>query len=674
MTITNFDSKVLVAHQVAVSPPGFAATSATSLAIGTGSKPFVTQPNLAYRPGSRVRLISAADPTNYMEGNVTSYSASAMTVNVTRVGPTSSGTHADWSIVSAGDPGSGDLLSTLNLSDLTNKPAALINLGVPPLIRTRLTAPLAFYVNAATGNNSNDGLSPGTAFLTMQAASDYIQQRLDLNGFPVSVYCAEGVGPYAPLRVKRPYVGDTGGLVTFWGSLNRTIIGATNATPIVIMTDAPHNFTNGMHVVQHGIVGNNAANGAFVVGSVTATTFALKKEIDGSNVAGNGAYVSGGNVSSPRNCVISGGSSPAIQGEKSASFSIGGFSVTSLAQGIVSMRDADIDNVGPMDLGQCGSDQLYATRGGYLEMAYNFSISGGSSGGGWAQGSHRGEVRKACTGYFAANVDYAVGGAFAFVDYGEIIDTTIGAFVVPILSATNATPIVITTNGNHGFSNGDVVPVELCTGNTAANGAWRATSVAPTTIALVNDATGANSVGNGAYTGGGLVVGAGFTWNKQGFTVQTSGSINQYSQTQNGNIQAIGNNPPLQNYYPGNVFGVVPQGNSTSVSGTWLSIIGDSFNVIGGNTSGFLVWNPQHSAISFQVEAGGNAEFFGTLGVGTNSTSTAYLTLHASTAAMASLSFGGGVAPTSPLDGQLWFDGTGLKFRLGGVTRTITMT
>ncbi|MGM4886340.1 glycosyl hydrolase family 28-related protein [Tardiphaga sp. 11_C7_N12_6] len=130
MTITSFVSSVLVAHEVAPSPPGFAATSLTSMTIGTGIKPFATQSGRAYKPGARVRLVSAADPTDYMEGDITAYAGTAMTVNVTRIGPTSAGTAADWSIVVAGDPGSGDLLSALNLSDIEDKAEARDNLEI----------------------------------------------------------------------------------------------------------------------------------------------------------------------------------------------------------------------------------------------------------------------------------------------------------------------------------------------------------------------------------------------------------------------------------------------------------------------------------------------------------------------------------------------------------------
>ncbi len=76
---------------------GYAATSATSFAVGTGSKAFTTQAGLAYAVGARVHIMSAAAPTaNYMDGYVTAYSGTTLTVLVDVVG--GSGTHTDWSI------------------------------------------------------------------------------------------------------------------------------------------------------------------------------------------------------------------------------------------------------------------------------------------------------------------------------------------------------------------------------------------------------------------------------------------------------------------------------------------------------------------------------------------------------------------------------------------------
>jgi len=68
------------------------------------------------------------------------------------------------------------------------------------------------------------------------------------------------------------------------------ITGATNATPIVITATA-HGYANGDAVFISGVLGNTAANGAWIIAAVTTNTF----ELIGS--AGNGAYTSGGTAS-----------------------------------------------------------------------------------------------------------------------------------------------------------------------------------------------------------------------------------------------------------------------------------------------------------------------------------------------------------------------------------------
>ena len=82
---------------------GYAATSTTSLPIGTGSTTFATQAGLAYTAGARARASSAADGTNYMEGLVASYSDTVLAIDVDTTGGT--GTHADWDINLAGNVG-----------------------------------------------------------------------------------------------------------------------------------------------------------------------------------------------------------------------------------------------------------------------------------------------------------------------------------------------------------------------------------------------------------------------------------------------------------------------------------------------------------------------------------------------------------------------------------------
>jgi hypothetical protein len=68
-----------------------------------------------------------------------------------------------------------------------------------------------------------------------------------------------------------------------------TITGATNASPIVI-TSANHGLNTGDVVGITGVVGNTAANDAWIITKVDANNFSLQSS------AGNGAYVSGGMV------------------------------------------------------------------------------------------------------------------------------------------------------------------------------------------------------------------------------------------------------------------------------------------------------------------------------------------------------------------------------------------
>jgi hypothetical protein len=71
--------------------------------IGTGSKTFTTNlsaSQTAFAIGQRVRVAYTVTPANYMEGLITAFSTTSLTVNVDAVG--GSGTFASWDIVVAG--------------------------------------------------------------------------------------------------------------------------------------------------------------------------------------------------------------------------------------------------------------------------------------------------------------------------------------------------------------------------------------------------------------------------------------------------------------------------------------------------------------------------------------------------------------------------------------------
>jgi hypothetical protein len=108
---------------------GYGGTSATSLLIANSvTKVFTTQAGLAYQVGNYVRASSAANGANYMEGLVSDYTGTSLSIAVTKIG--GAGTLADWRFSISGAPGSGDLLSTNNLSDLVAKYTAKDNISV----------------------------------------------------------------------------------------------------------------------------------------------------------------------------------------------------------------------------------------------------------------------------------------------------------------------------------------------------------------------------------------------------------------------------------------------------------------------------------------------------------------------------------------------------------------
>lgn len=75
--------------------------------------------------------------------------------------------------------------------------------------------------------------------------------------------------------------------------------------------------------------------------------------------------------------------------------------------------------------------------------------------------------------------------------------TSAAGKIALISSSTNATPIVITTTGAHGYTTGDIVVVGGHATNTAANGTWQVGTTTSTTFQLLTRIDGGNSTGNG---------------------------------------------------------------------------------------------------------------------------------------------------------------------------------
>ena len=108
---------------------GYSATSATGNTIAnTGVKTFAVGTGLAYSAGARVRATESAGSTAWMEGVVTAYAGGNLAFIADK--KSGAGTFSAWTLNVAGEPGAGDLLSSNNLSDVTNAATARANLGV----------------------------------------------------------------------------------------------------------------------------------------------------------------------------------------------------------------------------------------------------------------------------------------------------------------------------------------------------------------------------------------------------------------------------------------------------------------------------------------------------------------------------------------------------------------
>lgn len=150
-------------------------TSTTSLAITVASKAFTTQASKFFDVGTWLLITSDADETNYMHGQVTAYSGTSLTVNVTNIG--GSGTLADWTIRVAGTQGAkGD---TGSISDLSGVAA-----GTPTLTDKLIWDDV---------DDSNATKSATIADVLALAASGWATQRIVTLSSDASIEFEDGV-------------------------------------------------------------------------------------------------------------------------------------------------------------------------------------------------------------------------------------------------------------------------------------------------------------------------------------------------------------------------------------------------------------------------------------------------------------------------------------------------
>lgn len=94
-------------------------------------------------------------------------------------------------------------------------------------VRASVLKNYTFFVNASTGSDSNNGLSSGSAFATLQHAWDFLSTTLDGNGFTLTIDVAAGTS--YTLASANPFVGFTDITINGAGSSSTTLV-AVNLT------------------------------------------------------------------------------------------------------------------------------------------------------------------------------------------------------------------------------------------------------------------------------------------------------------------------------------------------------------------------------------------------------------------------------------------------------------
>jgi len=167
-------------------------TSVSSVVIASGSKTFTTNLSnisTAFTVGTRIRVAYATTPANYMEGVVTAFSGTTITVLVDSIG--GSGTYANWTISVAGIQGSNGVTS---ITGTANQVIASASTGA---------------VTLSLPQSINSGAAPtflGTNFTGIPNAG-LTNSAITINGTSTSLGGSISVGTVTS-------VGFTGGLIT----------------------------------------------------------------------------------------------------------------------------------------------------------------------------------------------------------------------------------------------------------------------------------------------------------------------------------------------------------------------------------------------------------------------------------------------------------------------------
>lgn len=213
------------------------------------------------------------------------------------IGTLTSGT--PWTMARTSIMASSNAGAAVNWAAGTKNVFVTVPAAAPGLLsREALTAARTYYV-ATTGNDSNNGLSAGAPFLTIQKAVDTVA-GLDINTQAVTIQVADGT--YAGAVVLKAYLGA--GPVTITGNATTP----TNVVIAVTSADAFNNVNAGTwNITNLKVSAATSGHGLYADGGNSKIRFS---GIDfGACVTNHMAAYSGASIVATGNYTVSGGSS-----------------------------------------------------------------------------------------------------------------------------------------------------------------------------------------------------------------------------------------------------------------------------------------------------------------------------------------------------------------------------
>ena len=183
-------------------------------------------------------------------------------------------------------------------------------------------------------------------------------------------------------------------------------------------------------------------------------------------------------------------------------------------------------------------------------------------------------------------------------------------------------------------------------------------------------------IGTGSLTGYNLRVSKNITGAVSSYGVQSNGTIQSdvttsasYFNTFSSTAAASFTLPTLNHYIATQgTYGVGSAVTSQSGFIVDATLIGatNNYGFRGVIPAGTNRWN-------LYMDGTANNYMAGNLAIGSTSVLSSFLNIAAGTTAKAQINLAASTAPTSPVNGDIWFDGTNLKIRVGGVTKTVTI-